>query len=129
MINKTILSMLMVAIMFGTTISMNAQEDSNDYKMWEDVMLTPDNTKLKVLADNMRKHNQMYHAEGPYKAVVYNIASGPNAGNIIWEMGPMKYKHNDTRPGEGGLPDLGHHLVTHGASRPPGYSRRRAHRL
>ena len=101
MINKSILSILMVAIMFGTTIIMNAQEDSDDYKMWEDVMLTPDNTKLKVLGENMRKHNQTYHADGPYRAVVYNIASGPNAGNIIWEMGPMKYKHNDTRPGEG----------------------------
>jgi len=94
--------MTMVAIVFGAMLTVNAQEDSKNYEMWEDIMLTPDNTKLKVLQDNMRKHNQTYHKEGHHKATVYNISSGPNAGNIIWEMGPMMYSHNDTRPGEGG---------------------------
>ena len=93
----------MVAIVFGTMITVKAQDESKDYKMWEDIMLTPDNTKLKVLQENMRKHNMTYHKEGPSKATVYNISSGPNAGNIIWEMGPMMYKHNDSRPGEGAM--------------------------
>jgi hypothetical protein len=101
MIKKPILLMCMVAITFGSMLTVKAQDDSKDYKMWEDTMLTPDNAKLKVLQENMRKHNAAYHKAGPYKATVYNIVSGPNSGNIIWEMGPMMYKHNDTRPGEG----------------------------
>jgi hypothetical protein len=53
----------------------------------------------------MRKHNQTYHKDGPSTATVYNIASGPNSGSIIWQMGPMMFKHNDTRPGEGAHDD------------------------
>ncbi len=102
MIKKSISLMTMVAMVFGTMVTVNAQDDSKDYSMWESIMLTPDNTKLKVLSDNMRKHNQTYHKEGPYKATVYGIGSGPNAGKIVWEMGPMMYSHNDTRPGENG---------------------------
>ena len=92
----------MAFIVFGTMITANAQEESKDYEMWESIMLTPDYTKLKVLGDNMRDHNAKYHKDGPYKATVYNITTGPNAGKIIWEMGPMMHKHNDTRPSKGG---------------------------
>ncbi|NCO62996.1 MAG: hypothetical protein GW839_04605 [Flavobacteriales bacterium] len=102
MIKRPMLLVFMVAIVFGNMLTVKAQDDSKDYKMWEDIMLTPDNTKLKVLQENMRKHNATYHKEGPTKATVYNIVSGPNSGNIIWEMGPMMFKHNDVRPGEGG---------------------------
>ena len=101
MIKKPILLVCIVAMIFGNMFITKAQDDSKDYKMWEDIMLTPDNTKLKVLQENMRKHNITYHKDGPTKSTVYNISSGPNAGNIIWEMGPMMFKHNDMRPGEG----------------------------
>jgi len=101
MIKKAISLMCMAAIVFGSMFTVKAQDESKDYKMWEDIMLTPDNTKLKVLQENMRKHNMTYHKAGPTKAIVYNITSGPNSGNIIWEMGPMMYKHNDSRPGDG----------------------------
>ncbi len=101
MIKKSISLFVMVFIVCGTMMTVNAQEDKS-YEMWEDIMLTPDYTKLKVLSDNMRKHNATYHKEGPYKATVYNITTGPNAGKIIWEMGPMMHKHNDSRPGKGG---------------------------
>lgn len=50
----------------------------------------------------MAAHNKKYHKVAPYNAVVYNIVSGPNAGKIIWQMGPMMLSHNDNRPGEGG---------------------------
>ena len=93
--------MTVVAIVFGAMLTVNAQEDKS-YKMWESIMLTPDNTNLKVLGDNMRKHNATYHKEGPFEAAVYNISSGPNSGNIIWEMGPMMFSHNDSRPSDGG---------------------------
>jgi hypothetical protein len=104
MFKKVFASVLMLVMVFGVSITLNAQEDK-DYQMWESIMLTPDNTKLKILADNMRKHNEKYHSEDPYKATVYNISSGPNSGKIIWEMGPMMFKHNDTRPSDGGHDD------------------------
>lgn len=91
---------MMVVIVFGTIITLNAQDKS--YVMWESITLTPDNTKLKVLGENMRKHNQKYHKEGPYKAYVYDISTGPNIGKFVWEMGPLTYAHLDKRPSEGG---------------------------
>jgi len=50
----------------------------------------------------MRKHNQTYHKDGPHKATVYRIATGPNAGNLIWEMGALTYPDLDKRPSVGG---------------------------
>ena len=42
--NKRYISLLMmVAIVFGAMLTVNAQESSAKYKMWEDIMLTPDN--------------------------------------------------------------------------------------
>ena len=69
MIKKSISLLTMVAIIFGTMITVNAQDDSKSYEMWEDIMFTPDNTKLKILEANMRKHNQTYHKSGPHKAI------------------------------------------------------------
>jgi hypothetical protein len=102
MIKKSISLLSIVAIIFGTLSNVNAQDDSNSYEMWEDVMLTPDSKNLKTLQDNIRKHNQTYHKDGPHKATVYNIVSGPNAGKIIWEMGALTYPDLDTRPSDGG---------------------------
>ncbi len=101
MIKKCNSLLLMAAIVFGTMLTVHAQDESS-YEMWEDIMLTPDNTKLKVLAENMRKHNQTYHNAGPHKSTVYNITTGPNAGKIIWEMGALTYPDLDTRPSVGG---------------------------
>ena len=89
----TIICMLIYPV--STTL---AQEDDNSYMMWESFMLTPDNTKLKVLSENMRKNNATYHSEGAYNATVFNIISGPNSGKVVWMMGPMQFKHNDNRP-------------------------------
>ena len=101
MLKKTFASVMMLVMVFTISTSVNAQE-SEDYAMWENMMFTPDYTKLKILGENMRKHNETYHKEGPYKATVYNIVSGPNAGKMIWQMGSMMLKHNDNRPGAGG---------------------------
>ena len=102
MFKKSISFIAMVAIVFGTVFTLTAQEEDKSYEMWEDIMLTPDKTKLKVLSENMRKHNQKYHKEGPHKSTVYNITTGPNAGKIIWEMGSLTYTDLDTRPSVGG---------------------------
>ncbi|WP_411893681.1 hypothetical protein [Winogradskyella sp. A2] len=102
MFKKSISFFIMVAIVSGAMLTVTAQNEDNSYKMWEDIMITPDYAKLKVLGENMRKHNQKYHKEGPHKATVYNITTGPNAGKIIWEMGPMTYADLDKRPSVGG---------------------------
>jgi hypothetical protein len=102
MFKKSISFITMVAIVFGAVFTLTAQEDDKSYEMWEDIMLTPDKTKLKVLSENMRKHNEKYHKEGPHKATVYNITTGPNADKIIWEMGKLTYSDLDKRPSVGG---------------------------
>lgn len=101
MLKKTFASLMMLALVFTFSTAVNAQE-SEDYNMWQNMMFTPDYTQLKTLGENMRKHNETYHSEGPYKATVYNITTGPNAGKMIWQMGSMMLKHNDGRPGENG---------------------------
>ena len=50
-----------------------------------------------VLA-NLRKHNMKFHNEGTYNASVFTISTGPNAGNMIWMMGPLTFKDLDSRP-------------------------------
>ncbi|TXE15506.1 hypothetical protein ES692_16460 [Psychroserpens burtonensis] len=91
--------MLAIASTFSNTVS--AQE-SEDHNMWENIMFTADYTQLKTLSTNMRKHNETYHKEAPYKATVYIISSGPNAGKIVWQMWSMILKHNDTHPSANG---------------------------
>jgi len=97
MLKKCIASITMLVMVLGVSFQTNAQDKKN-YTMWETVMLTPDLAKLKVFGENMRNHNEKYHKNGPYKATVYTISTGPNSGSIIWQMGPMMFKHNDSRP-------------------------------
>ncbi len=101
MTKKTITLLMIFTLIFGATTTLNAQDDSS-YVMWESIMLTPDNTKLKALGEAMSKHNKAYHQDGPYKANVYNISSGPNIGKMIWQMGPLKFSDLDGRPSKGG---------------------------
>jgi len=101
MLKKTFASILMLAMVFTFSTAVNAQE-SEDYTMWETMMITPDYTNLKTFGENMRKHNETYHKDGHYNCNVYNITTGPNAGKLIWQMGPMMFKHNDSRPSDGG---------------------------
>ncbi|WP_411031001.1 hypothetical protein [Spongiimicrobium sp. 3-5] len=103
MIKKSITLAMIGIIAIGSLSQLKAQDEAAESPMWESIILTPDNTKLKILGENMRKHNQKYHSEdGPYKANVFNIASGPNIGKLVWMMGPLKYAHLDSRPAEGG---------------------------
>lgn len=95
--------MITCLIIFGATSINFAQDDDSSYQMWESIVLTPDNTKLKVLGENMRAHNQKYHAKGSaHEATVYSISTGPNAGKFMWEMGPLTFSDLDTRPAEEG---------------------------
>lgn len=102
MIKKSISFITMVAIVFGTMLTVSAQDDAPAYAMWETIMLTPDNKQLKVLGDNMRKHNETYHGDGVHNATVFNITSGPNSGKLLWSMGPLTFADLDTRPAADG---------------------------
>ncbi len=101
MIKKAITLLMIFTMVFGTMSTVNAQDDDS-YVMYESMMLTPDNTKLKALGDAMSKHNKAYHQDGPHKATVYNIVTGPNIGKMIWQMGPLKFSDLDSRPSKGG---------------------------
>ena len=100
MLKKTISFVTMFTIVCGIMTTVHAQDDSRN--KWEYIMLTPDNSNLKVLGDNMRKHNQKYHSEGPYRAYVFTVATGPNVGKIVWQMGPVSYTDLDSRPSDNG---------------------------
>ena len=99
MIKKSIFfQAFLVLIFLGSGLNVNAQDDSDDYVMHESVMVTPDNTHLKILGENLRNHNMKYHNGGPFDAEVFTISTGPNAGNMIWMMGPLMFKNLDSRP-------------------------------
>lgn len=103
MIKKTTVWLMALFMLPGIGSVINAQDENQDGPMWETIVLTPDNTKLKVLGENMRKHNQKYHnAEGPFKATVYAIASGPDVGKYVWLMGPLTFPDLDKRPAAAG---------------------------
>ena len=98
---KLILLLIAGLLILGYSPLVTAQDDAAE-PMWETIMLTPDNKNLKTLGENMRKHNQKYHSEGPHTATVYTVNTGPNTGKMIWMMGPLTFTHLDSRPAEGG---------------------------
>ncbi|WP_242085427.1 hypothetical protein [Aestuariivivens sediminis] len=102
MIKKSISQFLVFLLILGANFTLNAQDDSKSYVMLESMMLTPDYTKLKTLGDHMRSHNETYHKDGPFKAAVYTISTGPNSGSMVWMMGPTTYTHLDSRPSNNG---------------------------
>jgi len=101
MFKKVLIALIMAPLFFGSSTTVKAQEAS-EYAMWESFYITPDNTKLKALGEAMSKHNKKYHKEGPHRAVVYNVVSGPNMGKMVWQMGPLTFTHLDSRPSAGG---------------------------
>ncbi|MBT8281468.1 MAG: hypothetical protein KJO16_07810 [Muriicola sp.] len=94
-------SLVAICLVLSSFSGIQAQE-STEEPIWESIMLVPDHTQLKTLGENMRKHNMKYHKEGAFQSYVYNIATGPNTGKIVWMMGPLSYPDLDTRPAEGG---------------------------
>ena len=74
---KTFYSTLLAFFLLLGPLSVIQAQDSDDGPLWESIMLVPDNGKLKILGENMRKHNMKYHKEGPFKSTVYSIVTGP----------------------------------------------------
>ncbi len=94
--------LLASAIAVGSITELQAQDDSFT-PMWESFYITPDYTKLKELGEALSAHNKKYHGEeGPHHAIVFNVVSGPNIGKMVWQMGPLKFSHLDSRPSDNG---------------------------
>ncbi len=99
--NKRFIVLLLALCMTMGIIPMTYGQDEADDPMWASILLTPDNTKLKQLEENIKAHNKKFNKEGPRQSSIYNIVTGPNAGKIVWMMGPLTFTDLDT-PGEAG---------------------------
>jgi len=75
---------------------------SSDYSMFENFYLTPKAGHADDLAKAMSSHNKMYHPAGDYSAQVYNVLNGPNAGKMMWSMGPTTWTKIESRPADAG---------------------------
>jgi len=95
---------LIIAILMTLPVMLFAQDDKS-YTMYETIYLSPDGDNLEKLTENLKAHNKKYHNKAPYSAFVFNVANGPNAGQMIWMMGPLMFKDLDNRPSEGGHDD------------------------
>lgn len=91
---------ILVLILFLCPFVMQAQEEEQEDIIYEAVLLTPDNTQLKAFQEAMAEHNKTFHNEqGPYHSNVWAVSTGPNAGKMIWTMGPLNsYAQLENRP-------------------------------
>ena len=53
-----------------------------DYVMYETHTLTPKEGHVQALEEAIAKHNELYHAEGPYKNFIFSILNGPRSGDL-----------------------------------------------
>jgi len=73
--------------------------------VYETIYLKPNTQNLKELGENLKAHNQKYHAEAPYAARAWQVLTGEHSGQILWAMGPFTFADLDSRPSEGGHND------------------------
>jgi hypothetical protein len=73
-------------------------QNSEEYAVFENGMITANPTKIKQFESGMAAHNKKYHAQGIYGARVYWISNGTNVGKYIWAMGPLPWSAFDSRP-------------------------------
>ena len=72
-------------------------QNNAEYAIMENTLLTPNSADVKKFETNIASHNKQFHAEGPFGARVYYIASGENAGSYMWVMGPLPWSAMDSR--------------------------------
>lgn len=91
---------IVILFLFILPLDIVAQEEQSEEVIYQSVLLTPDNTQLEAFQEAMAEHNQTFHNEpGPYHSNVWSISTGPNAGKIVWTMGPLNsYAQLDDRP-------------------------------
>ena len=71
---------------------------AQDYALYETQYLTPLPGHAGELSLALERHNERFHAEGPYAASVSYIANGPRSNDYFWVMGPSVYSDYDHRP-------------------------------
>lgn len=94
---------LFVALIISATLTfttLNAQEAKTDYRMAEVTYMMPKTGMEKAFEDAVKKHNEKYHKEGPYKATLDYILTGKEAGWYVWIMGPCTFTDLDSRPND-----------------------------
>lgn len=101
---KEVLMIKVLVMLFIALPMISAGQDSDDdsYIMYETVYLSPDGDNLDTFRENIAAHNKKYHNEEPYTAFVFSVANGPNAGQMIWMMGPATFSELDNRPSADG---------------------------
>ena len=73
--------------------------------VFETIYLKPNTQNLKELQENLKAHNEKYHAEGPYTASTWQVITGEHSGMISWIMGPFTFADLDNRPSDDGHND------------------------
>lgn len=73
--------------------------------VYETIYLKPNTSKLKELGENLKAHNEKYHADAPYTANAWQVLTGEHSGQVLWIMGPFTFADLDSRPSEGGHDD------------------------
>ncbi|MDX1408980.1 MAG: hypothetical protein R3330_12620 [Saprospiraceae bacterium] len=73
-------------------------QDAPQYTLFENFYLTPKNGHAAKLEAAMKAHNKKWHGPGAYQAQVYSVMNGPNAGKLVWSMGPSSWERHENRP-------------------------------
>lgn len=93
-----ILSKLLL-LAFFMPLFLSAQEEAE--KKYHLVELTYIKVKVGMEAKfeaAVKAHNDKFHADAPYKAYLYSISTGNDAGWYVWEMRGMTFSEMDSRP-------------------------------
>lgn len=77
-------------------------QDENVPTVFENFYFTVMNGHAAKLEAAMSAHNKKYHPEGLYQAQVYSVMNGPNAGKLVWSMGPSTWSAHENRPQQEG---------------------------
>ncbi len=77
-------------------------QESQEYLVLENAMLTPHPEKIMEFEKGMAAHNKKFHTSDGFGSRIYWISSGKNAGKYMWVMGPLPWSAMDNRPAQEG---------------------------
>ncbi len=71
---------------------------AQDYAMFETQYLEVLPGHAAAFGTALAEHNRRFHSEGPFRATVSGVVTGPRSGQIRWAMGPGTFTQFDGRP-------------------------------
>lgn len=92
---------IMVFLFMVPFLGTAQEEEQPKSQIVELVYIKPMKGKEEMLKKAVEEHNEKYHSKAPYGAGLYAIATGNEAGWMVWAMGPFSYTELDGAPGEG----------------------------